>query len=173
MKTQPLWPVATEAKEPHPMRDALKQGREAGLAPASPIDEAADALWALFDNAYSHSGTRAEQASLPGCSKMVLTSYERRYEQVDSRDGRHGIAVSMMLSLVEGRVRGGALITTSRPYLSFFTAPMLKRGKMAWRVGTSGQMLTAEFVEDLFLCVLENNAEATRRLAPLITNSLG
>jgi len=44
---------------------------------------------------------------------------------------------------------------------------------MQWRVGTSGHLLSADLVDDLFLSVLDDNAEAARRLAPLAAYSLG
>jgi hypothetical protein len=173
MKAQPLWHLIAVPNGPHPEQAAVSQGQGGYVAPASPIEEAAVALWALFDVAYSRAGVRAAQAPAPGCTKEVLTPFERRYRQVDARSEQQSIAVSLMLSVVDGRVRGGALITTSRPYLSLFAAPVAKRGQIHWRVGTSGQSLTVDLVEDLFLSVLENNAEATRRLTPFVTNSLG
>lgn len=75
--------------------------------------------------------------------------------------------------MIAGRMHGGALINTSRAYVSFFAAPVIRSGKTRWRVGTSGHLLTAELVEDLFLSVFDNDAAAARRLAPLIASSLG
>jgi hypothetical protein len=170
MKAQPLW---HGANLPTPERATMSQGQEGYVAASSPVEEAALALWALFDVAFSRACMRAAQASAPSCTKEVLTPFERRYRQVDTRREQQSIAVSLMLSVVDGRVRGGALITTSRPYLSLFAAPVAKRGQVHWRVGNSGQSLAVDLVEDLFLSVLENNAEATRRLAPFVTNSLG
>jgi hypothetical protein len=137
------------------------------------LQESAAELWTLFDDAYSRVSARAAQVGAPCSSRAVLTPHERRYRRTGARGEQRHIAVSLMLSVIEGRVRGGAFISTSRPYLSLFVAPVARCGQVHWRVGTSGHVLTAGIVEDLFLSVLDDEAEATRRLAHLVAYSLG
>jgi hypothetical protein len=173
MKIHPSQPAAQIAG-PHRAQATGRRAFTAGMAAEDFMQEAAAALWATFDDAYSRASARtAQDGTPPHCTMVVPTPSERRYLRTESDGEQRSIIVSLMLSVVEGRVRGGALISTSRPYLSLFVAPVTRRDRIDWRVGTSGHLLTAGLVDDLFLSVLDDDADATRRLAPFITYSLG
>lgn len=150
-----------------------KGGRARGTAGDDPIQEAAAGLWTVFDAAFSRTSARAEPAGDLRCTVAISSPLERRYRRTDARGETRSVAVSLLLSRMAGAVHGGALISTSRPYVSFFLAPVTRRGQLHWRVGTSGRLLTADLVADLFLSVLEDDAAATQHLAPLLAYSLG
>jgi hypothetical protein len=146
----------------------------AGIAaPETLVEEATTALWTLLDDAYGKAAARAAQVDGTQCAKNVLTPTERRFERLVTDVEPRGIAVSLLLSSIDRRIHGGAFITTSRPYVSLFVAPVGKRGRPHWRIGTTGKELTAGIVDDLFLSVFDDQEDATERLAPLMTYSLG
>jgi hypothetical protein len=166
-------PATPQTGTPCPAHATELGDKEACLALEGPIQEAAAVLWTLFDDAYCRASARETLAGPPDCTREVITPSERHYGRSGKHGEQHSIAISLVLSVIEGRVRGGAFLNTSRPYLSLFFTPVTKRGQVRWRAGTAGHVLSSDLVEDLFLSVLDDEADATRRLAPLVANSLG
>jgi hypothetical protein len=113
------------------------------------------------------------QAGEPCRISISRTPADRRYWRVDQRGSQRSVAVALMLSVVDGKIRGGAFISTSRPYLSLFVVPRIEQDRIRWRLGTTGVSLTAAVVQDLFLSALNDDPQATRRLAPLAVYALG
>ena len=173
MGTDSARPATNRSGRSRTAETGERQIRDGTASPESLVEEATSALWTLLDDAYGNAAARAAQADGAQCGRSVLTSTVRRFERQVVRGETRAVAASLMLSIIGGRMRGGAFITTSRPYVSLFVAPVGDHGRLNWRVGTSGEMLTAGIVEDLFLSVFDEQEDATRRLTPLLTYSLG
>jgi len=131
------------------------------------------ALWTLCDDAYRRLNERAAVTGMPCRVSTTRMPDGRRCWLAGEEGSQRSIAVDSMLSVIEGRVHGGAFIRTSRPYLSLFVVPVAEQHQIGWRVGTNGVPLTPALIDDLFQGVLAGEEEAARRLARLTVYALG
>jgi hypothetical protein len=135
--------------------------------PRARAEEAIDSLWALFDEAYREANAAMEAAGDPGRISLTREATQRAYRATAPDGSLRTITIFALLSVVEGRICGGAYVGTDLSRLSIYLVPSDERGHVRWRVATNHQPFTSTLVHDLFLSVFGDDPEATLRLSPL------
>ncbi|HVA92887.1 MAG TPA: hypothetical protein VNL71_23970 [Chloroflexota bacterium] len=130
-------------------------------------EEAINALWALFDTTYREANAALEAIGEPGRISVIRAPNQRSYQAIGPDGSPRVITIVALLSVVDGRLRGGAFVGINRSRLSIYIAPSGERGRACWRVATSSQSFTRALVRDLFLSVFGDDPAATLRLSPL------
>ncbi len=123
-------------------------------------------LWAILDKAVAEGNAALAQNGLSERIAVQQTPHERRLSMAGYDGRERQITVFANLRVLEGRVSGGATITTSESRATIQLVPSVLGDRLRWVVVGPGTEFTAQVADDLLLSVFSDDPAATSRLLP-------
>jgi len=169
----------TSLQEGDPWARTLADRLTTGIVPAETdqctlevAGQAADALWALFDQARTQANDALARTAAPVRIGVEAGVYDRQYMLVGSNRADRVLSVFLAPASPDGHTCGEATIHGSQSRAGIHVTPVRDGTCVRWQAAHSGAPLTEETIHTLFLSEFGDDPIATLHLSPLAGTDL-
>jgi hypothetical protein len=124
-------------------------------------------LFAVFDEAQARANRRRLAEGRPDLIARETRESERLYSEAGYHGSLRTLSLFPALPVADAHLFGGVYVTHTGVRAAIYLVPALELEPIHWSVQRTGHPFTARDADDLFLAVFDEDAEASKRLAPL------